>query len=105
MRIFQENDFLKKQTEIYQLVTDLELQKEENIGFPSFKFNVEGTNKNILIKAIAPPNINSIQLELQHFINAIINGIEPSVTVSDACHSLSVATKIMDKINSSMLVN
>ena len=109
MRIFQDNayvsiDFLEKQTEIYQIVEDYELNNIENQGFPHFSFDVEGTNKNIVLKALTPPEVNSIRLELQHFVDAIINKQEPPVTISDAYNSLKLATQIMDKINASLAV-
>ena len=109
MRIFQSNayisiDFLDKKTEIYQIVESYELNNEENQGFPSFSLNVEGTNKHIVLKALAPPQVNSIQLELQHFVDAIINKKEPPVTIYDAYNSLKLATQITEKINASLTI-
>jgi hypothetical protein len=99
IRLFQKDayigiDFLDKKTEVIRLnQTD-----DKN----DFSFDIE-TNHGVKTIGISNPLIkqtNDIKMELEEFINAIINNHETQVTIIDGFRALDVAHQILEKINS-----
>jgi len=98
MRLFQKDayigiDFLEKKTEVIKLNTPEDKQV--------FTFDIETNNGKKTI-AIANPTIalgNAIKMELEAFVNAIIQGIETPVTILDGFRAMDVAHQILEKIN------
>ena len=97
MRLFQRDayigiDFLDKKTEIIKLNTP----DDKNV----FTFDIE-TNSGKKTIAIANPIIednNAIKMELEAFINAILQNTDTPVNVLDGYRAMDVAHQILDKI-------
>jgi len=97
MRLFQKDayigiDFLAKKTEIIKL----NAPGDKNV----FTFDIETNNGKKTI-AIANPLVeegNAIKMELQAFVNAIVNHTETPVTILDGYRAMHVAHQILDKI-------
>lgn len=105
-RFFQKNayiavDFLDKKTEIIRMK---DLAKKENAD--PFAMVLElGKNKGYKEVIFDKPEVkplNAIQTELETFADAIINNKVPAVTIEDGFEALSVAHRILDKINTSL---
>ena len=102
MRLFQKDsyisiDFLDKKTEVIKYKTP----SDKNV----FTFDIE-TNTGKKTIAIAAPVIkenNAIKLELQSFIDAIINKQPVTVSDIDGYSAMEVAHLILDKINKNQL--
>ena len=98
MRLFQKDsyisiDFLDKKTEVIKYKSP----SDKNV----FTFDIE-TNTGKKTIAIAAPLIkenNAIKLELQSFINSIINNKSTTVTEVDGYRAMEVAHLILEKIN------
>ena len=99
-RFFQKDgyiavDFLKKETELIRL---------QDVGENPDPFALildlgDGKKqKQILVDKPAVQPINAIQTELETFYEAIVNNIEPRVTITDGYASLDLAYQIMEKI-------
>jgi len=102
MRLFQKDsyisiDFLDKKTEVIKYKTP----SDKNV----FTFDIE-TNTGKKTIAIAAPLIkenNAIKLELQSFIDAIVNKQPVTVSDMDGYSAMEVAHLILDKINKNQL--
>ena len=102
MRLFQKDsyisiDFLDKKTEVIKYKTP----SDKNV----FSFDIE-TNSGKKTIAIAAPVIkenNAIKLELQSFIDAIVNNQTVTVSDIDGYRAMEVAHLILDKINRNQL--
>jgi len=102
MRLFQKDsyisiDFLDKKTEVIKYKTP----SDKNV----FTFDIE-TNTGKKTIAIAAPVINennAIKLELQSFIDAIVNNHTVTVSDIDGYRAMEVAHLILDKINRNQL--
>ncbi len=104
MRLFQKDayigiDFLEKKTEI------IKLKQPEDSNVFSFDIETQHGKKTL---AIANPSIqplNSIKLELESFVDAILNNKPTVVSEIDGFLAMEVAHKILEKIsNTSILV-
>ena len=104
MRLFQKDaylgiDFLEKKTEI------IKLKQPDDTHV--FSFDIETSNGKKTI-AIANPSIqplNAIKLELESFVDAIVNNKPTVVSEIDGFLAMEVAHQILDKIsNTSILV-
>ncbi len=102
MRLFQKDsyisiDFLDKKTEVIKYKTP----SDKNV----FTFDIEtSTGKKTI--AIAAPVIkenNAIKLELQSFVDAIVNNQRVTVSDIDGYSAMEVAHLILDKINKNQL--
>ncbi|MEO5649672.1 MAG: Gfo/Idh/MocA family oxidoreductase [Ginsengibacter sp.] len=103
MRLFQKDsyisiDFLDKKTEIikYKSPGDKDV----------FTFDVE-TNHGKNTIAIAAPAIkenNAIKMELQSFVDAIVNNTSTAVTEVDGYRAMEVAHQILEKINRNQII-
>lgn len=102
MRLFQKDsyisiDFLDKKTEVIKYKTP----SDKNV----FTFDIE-TNTGKKTIAIAAPLIkenNAIKMELESFIDAIINKQPVTVSDMDGFNAMEVAHLILDKINKNQL--
>ena len=100
-RIFQKNayitmDFLEKKASMTQLYD--EKPNDDELAM-ELKLGDQGPTKYIrYIEADAKP-VNAIQLELEHFRDAILNDGETPVTISDGYQALKVAHDILKIIN------
>ncbi|MES2005202.1 MAG: Gfo/Idh/MocA family oxidoreductase [Bacteroidota bacterium] len=104
MRLFQKDaylgiDFLEKKTEI------IKLKQPEDTNVFSFDIETQNGKKTI---AIANPEIqplNAIKLELEAFVDSIVNNKPTVVSELDGFLAMEVAHQILDKIsNTSILV-
>ncbi len=98
MRIFQPNkyltiDFLDKKTEIYSIESD-NLDSIEGLEFQDY----QGANKKLCFDQPEIEFINSIKLELELFVESILNDTIPPVTLKDGYLALKVAQEIVKKI-------
>ena len=93
-------DFLKKKTEVVRL--------KNLIGEAGpLDITIDLGKKGSKIIYFDQPKIeenNAIKMELEQFINAILNDHSTPVTVEEGLHALTVAHQVMDKINSSLNV-
>ena len=98
MRMFQKDsyigiDFLEKKTEIIKL----KQPEDENV----FSFDIETPNGKKTI-AVANPQVtgeNAIKLELQAFVDSIVNNKPTVVSEIDGFLAMEVAHQILDKIS------
>jgi predicted dehydrogenase len=103
VRLFQKDayigiDLLEKKTEI------IKLKQPEDVD--AFSFDIETPNGKKTI-AIANPNIeplNAIKLELESFVDAIVNNKPTVVSEIDGYLAMEVAHKILDKINNTSIL-
>jgi len=103
VRLFQKDayigiDLLEKKTEI------IKLKQPEDIDVFSFDIDTPNGKKTI---AIANPSIeplNAIKLELESFVDAIINNKHTVVSEIDGYLAMEVAHKILDKINNTSIL-
>lgn len=103
MRLFQKDaylgiDFLEKKTEIIKL----KQPDDTNV----FSFDIETSNGKKTI-AIANPSIqplNAIKLELESFVDAIVNNKPTVVSEIDGFLAMEVAHQILDKINNTSIL-
>ena len=103
VRLFQKDayigiDLLEKKTEI------IKLKQPEDVDV--FSFDIETPNGKKTI-AIANPSIeplNAIKLELESFVEAIINNKPTVVSEIDGYLAMEVAHKILDKINNTSIL-
>lgn len=103
MRMFQKDtyigiDFLDKKTEIIRLKGD------GDAGAFTFDLETPGGKKTI---AVASPKIedgNAIKLELESFVDSIINNKPTAVSELDGYLAMEVAHQILDKIGNTNIV-
>jgi predicted dehydrogenase len=103
VRLFQKDayigiDLLEKKTEI------IKLKHPEDIDAFSFDIDTPNGKKTI---AIANPSIeplNAIKLELESFVDAIVNNKPTVVSEIDGYLAMEVAHKILDKINNTSIL-
>jgi predicted dehydrogenase len=89
-------DFLSKETQIIRM-KDAEANPDP---FALILDLGEGKKqKQILIETPEVKPVNAIQMELETFLDSIINNAEPLVTIADGYNSLELAYKIMEKID------
>ncbi|TVQ15419.1 MAG: gfo/Idh/MocA family oxidoreductase [Bacteroidetes bacterium] len=101
-RFFQKDsyiaiDFLKKESEIIRIK-----DAPENPGPFSMILDLgkDKSQKEILVEKPVIQPINAIKTELETFYESIVNDTDPLVTIEDGYHSLDLAYRIMEKINS-----
>lgn len=103
VRLFQKDayigiDLLEKKTEI------IKLKQPEDVDVFSFDIDTPNGKKTI---AIANPSIeplNAIKLELESFVDAIVNNKHTLVSEIDGYLAMEVAHKILDKINNTSIL-
>jgi len=100
MRLFQKDayiavDFLEKKTEI------IKLKEAKDSEDDTFFFDLETPNGTKTISVSNPnvPEVNAIRLELESFVDSIINNKTTVVSEIDGLLAMQVAHQIIDKIN------
>ncbi len=104
MRLFQKDayigmDFLAKKTEIIKLKTE---QDDD-----AFSFDLETPHgiKTIAIANPVVPDVNAIKMELEKFIEAILNNQIPVVSEVDGYRAMDVAHQILQKIKNNSIAH
>ncbi len=103
MRLFQKDayigiDFLEKKTEIIKL----KQPDDENVF--SFDIDTQNGKKTIAIANPIIPQANAIKLELESFVDAILNNKPTVVSEIDGFLAMEVAHQILDKINNTSIL-
>jgi predicted dehydrogenase len=104
VRLFQKDayigiDFLEKKAEVIKL----KKETDENV----FAFDIE-TPKGIKTIAVASPvvpEVNAIKKELEEFVAAINNNVQPIVNEIDGYRAMEVAHQILHKINQNLVAD
>ncbi|MBS1579407.1 MAG: Gfo/Idh/MocA family oxidoreductase [Bacteroidetes bacterium] len=104
VRLFQKDayiglDLLEKKTEIIKL--------KEDTDKDVFEFDLETPSGKKTIAVATPeiPKTNAIKLELESFVNAILNNTTPVVNEIDGLLAMQVAHQIIAKINNTNIAN
>jgi predicted dehydrogenase len=104
MRLFQKDsyigiDFLEKKTEIIKLKTD----NDKNVF--AFDLDTPKGKKTIAVANPVIPNANAIKLELEAFVDSIVNNKPTVVSEIDGYLAMEVAHKILEKISSTSILS
>lgn len=104
MRLFQKDayigiDFLEKKTEIIQL------QKQPDKNAFSFDLETPNGKKTISVSNPIIPEANAIKLELESFVDAIVNDKPTVVSEIDGFLAMEIAHKILEKINNTSILS
>ncbi len=100
MRLFEKDsyisiDFLQGITERFRLVANL--PASEPTGVIMGKLEGKRT-RYVYYERLQAPEGNALQIELEEFVQAILNGSRPRVTAEDGRNALAVATQISEII-------
>ncbi len=103
MRIFQRDayisiDFLEKKTEIVTIQDDD--GKKGLLDFPIELPN--GKKRKITVNIPQNKNTNAIRMELQKFVDCIVNNTAPLVSAHDGYQAMDIAYQILDKIKENL---
>ncbi|HJV18768.1 MAG TPA: Gfo/Idh/MocA family oxidoreductase [Sediminibacterium sp.] len=103
MRLFQKDayigiDFLEKKTEIIKLK-----QPGDNNVF-SFDIDTPNGKKSIAIATPSIEPLNAIKLELESFVDSIVNNKPTAVSEIDGFLAMEVAHQILEKINNTSIL-
>ena len=103
VRLFQKDayigiDLLEKKTEI------IKLKQPEDVDVFSFDIDTPNGKKTIAIANPSIEQLNAIKLELESFVDAIINNKPTVVSEIDGYLAMEVAHKILDKINNTSIL-
>jgi len=103
MRLFQKDsyigiDFLEKKTEIIKLKED----SDKNVF--SFDLDTPKGKKTIAVANPVIPAANAIKLELEAFVDSIVNNKPTVVSEIDGYLAMEVAHQILEKINSTSIL-
>ncbi len=103
MRLFQKNaylgiDFLEKKTEI------IKLKQPDDTNVFSFDIETQNGKKTIAIATPVIQPTNAIKMELEAFIDSIINNKPTIVSEIDGFLAMEVAHQILDKINNTSIL-
>ncbi len=102
LRLFQKDayisfDFTEGTSEIFRLVDEHELTAESTLMLGQ----IETGNKKRKIVYEKPEKreVNALRKELESFVDAVLNDMQPKVTANDATKALEVVQLIVDKIH------
>lgn len=103
MRLFQKDayigiDFMEKKTEI------IKLKQPDDQNVFSFDIDTQNGKKTIAIANPIIPQANAIKLELESFVDAILNNKPTVVSEIDGFLAMEVAHQILDKINNTSIL-
>jgi predicted dehydrogenase len=103
MRLFQKDaylgiDFLEKKTEI------IKLKQPDDTNVFSFDIETQHGKKTIAIATPTIEPLNAIKLELESFVDAIVNNKPVVVSELDGFLAMEVAHQILDKINNTSIL-
>jgi len=103
MRLFQKDaylgiDFLEKKTEI------IKLKQPTDTNVFSFDIETQNGKKTIAIASPTIEPLNAIKLELEAFVDSIVNNKPTIVSEIDGFLAMEVAHQILDKINNTSIL-
>lgn len=103
MRLFQKDayigiDFLEKKTEI------IKLKQPEDKNVFSFDIETQHGKKTLAIANPSIDTVNSIKLELESFVDSIVNNKPVVVSEIDGFLAMEVAHQILEKISSTSIL-
>lgn len=103
MRLFQKDayigiDFLEKKTEI------IKLKQPNDSNVFSFDIDTPNGKKSIAIATPTIEPLNAIKLELESFIDSIVNNKPTAVSEIDGFLAMEVAHQILEKINNTSIL-
>ena len=103
MRLFQKNaylgiDFLEKKTEI------IKLKQPDDTNVFSFDIETQNGKKTIAIATPVIQPTNAIKMELEAFVDSILNNKPTIVSEIDGFLAMEVAHQILDKINNTSIL-
>jgi hypothetical protein len=103
MRLFQKDaylgiDFLEKKTEI------IKLKQPGDANVFSFDIDTPNGKKTIAIANPAVEPLNAIKLELEAFVDSIVNNKPTVVSEIDGFLAMEVAHQILEKINNTSIL-
>lgn len=103
MRLFQKDtyisiDFLQQKTEIMNLKTESEMHHKHRERTSIGTIGTKEGYRHIVLEVPQIPQINSLQIELEHFIQSIQKNKAPTVTAKEGLKALEVANIILDQI-------
>jgi predicted dehydrogenase len=106
MRIFQRDgyfslDFITGTSEVYRLVNPEKIPQNPFINFG--EMGVGDKKKFVVYEQPEVKEVNALKLELEYFVDAIINDKIPMVTGKDGLKALRVAEMIITKIEENKL--
>ncbi|HEX6334272.1 MAG TPA: Gfo/Idh/MocA family oxidoreductase, partial [Flavisolibacter sp.] len=104
IRLFQKDayigiDFLEKKTEVVKLKTG------EEPGAFTFDIETPAGVRTIAITAPKVPEVNAIRMELEEFVQAVINDTQPIVNEIDGYRAMEVAHQILHKIQHNLIAS
>jgi len=103
MRLFQKDayigiDFLEKKTEI------IKLKQPNDSNVFSFDIDTPNGKKSIAIATPTIEPLNAIKLELESFVDSIVNNKPTAVSEIDGFLAMEVAHQILEKINNTSIL-
>lgn len=103
MRLFQKDayigiDFLEKKTEI------IKLKQPNDSNVFSFDIDTPNGKKSIAIATPTIEPLNAIKLELESFVDSIVNNQPTAVSEIDGFLAMEVAHQILEKINNTSIL-
>ncbi len=103
MRLFQKNqyiamDFMEKKSDIFMLRDQSQISEHETPAMVVSRIGVGDKARDIIYEKPTPPQVNSLEMELEEFARAIIFDLEPEVPGEQGMQALEVANTILEKI-------
>lgn len=107
MRMFQRDgyfslDFITGTTEVYRLVNPINVPQNPFINYG--EIGVGDKKKFVVYEQPEVREVNALKLELEYFVDSILNNKKPIVTGKDGLRALKVAEMIIAKIEETKLV-
>ncbi len=107
MRMFQRDayialDFITGTSEVYRLVNPEKMPKNPFINFG--EMGIGDKKKFVVYEQPELKEVNALKLELEYFIDAIINNKKPIVSGKDGLKALKVAEMIIQEIDKTQIV-
>ena len=105
MRMFQRDayialDFITGTSEVYRLVNPEKMPQNPFINFG--EMGIGDKKKFVVYEQPELKEVNALKLELEYFIDAVLNNKQPIVSGEDGLKALKVAEMIIQKIEESI---
>ncbi|MFW6004970.1 MAG: Gfo/Idh/MocA family protein [Desulfonatronovibrionaceae bacterium] len=105
MRLFQKNqyialDFMEKKADIFQLKEPGYQAAPGSSGMTVSRIGVGDQARDVVYEKPEAPDVNALQMELEEFAGAVLNGREPEVPGAQGRQALEVANAILAQIAS-----
>ncbi len=103
MRLFQQNqyialDFMDKKAEIFKLADDATARHPSGLHMPVSRIGGGDSARDIIYEKPSPPEVNSLQMELEEFARAVQLDLQPEVPGEQGLMALETAADILDQI-------